>query len=102
MRKVSRWPAFLTGALFGTLLTLAALIMRPVPDAVPWTAVGFAVCDKLVGVVVTYSDGQTVAIAPMEAPQDEVDRVMALVKGLPKDRKGVIPLAVGCQKPGRT
>jgi hypothetical protein len=28
--------------------------------------------------------------------------VMALVKSLPPERKGVIQLAVGCQIPGRT
>jgi hypothetical protein len=89
------------GALVGTLLTLAALVMRPV-EAVPWNAVGFAVCDKLIGIVVTYTDGSTVAIAPLEASQDEADKVMALVKSLPPERKGVIQLAVGCQIPGRT
>ena len=97
-KRVSHLP-FLMGCLCGVLMGLAALLWVPV---YPATAVGFAVCDQLIGVVVSYSDGSSRALAPMESTDEDVEKLMADAQVVPPERRGLIQLSSTCGQKQRT
>lgn len=86
-------PAFLVGCLVGVLVALAVLLFRP---KFPTSAVGFAVCGQLIGVVVIYSDGSAVAMAPLEATEADSEAVLGDLERVPAARRALFQLSLTC------